>query len=71
MSTADVRLQVRYDVASAWAEANPVLRAGELGVETDESRAKIGDGQRAWNELPYVGSNLPHRVDGGAFQGNA
>jgi hypothetical protein len=69
MSTADVRIQVRYDTASAWSAEAPLLRPGELGVETDTSRAKIGDGQRLWSELPYVGAEFKQAIDGGTFYG--
>lgn len=69
MASADVRIQVRYDIQSAWEAENPLLRAGELGVETDTSRAKIGDGQRLWSELPYVGAEFKQSIDGGTFIG--
>lgn len=48
-----VRIQVRRDTASAWTAANPVLQAGEPGLETDTGRIKYGDGVRNWNTLPY------------------
>ena len=36
---------------------NPVLSAGEIGIETDTNKIKIGDGSTAWNNLPYVNSS--------------
>ena len=39
-----------------WQQANPVLLMGEPGYEKDTGRLKIGDGQTAWNDLPYVAS---------------
>lgn len=42
-------------VASRWAELNPILEAGQPGFVTDENRLKIGDGETAWNDLPYIG----------------
>ena len=32
---------------------NPTLGAGEIGIETDTGRIKIGDGSTAWNSLSY------------------
>lgn len=39
--------------AAAWTAANPVLAAGEIGVETDTGRIKVGNGTTAWNSLSY------------------
>lgn len=47
------RIQLRRDTAAAWAAANPVLLAGEAGVESDTRLLKIGDGVTAWNALAY------------------
>ena len=38
------RLQLRRDGAQQWANVNPILAQGELGIELDTSRLKIGDG---------------------------
>lgn len=42
--------------AATWTSLNPVLLAGELGIEKDTDRFKIGDGVTAWNDLPYYES---------------
>lgn len=47
------QLQVRNDTAANWTSANPTLLAGEIGVETDTYRVKVGDGTTAWTSLPY------------------
>lgn len=39
-----------------WASLNPVLMAGELGIEEGIGNIKIGDGRTRWNQLPYHGS---------------
>ena len=52
-STMKSRLVLRNGTSEQWAEANPVLLKGELGVENDTNRFKIGDGITAWDELPY------------------
>lgn len=41
--------------AARWQELNLVLAAGEPGFELDTYRLKIGDGETAWNDLPYIG----------------
>jgi hypothetical protein len=48
-----------------WADANPVLAAGEQGYETDTHRYKIGDGYSRWLELDaYVPeSELKELID--------
>jgi|5_EtaG_2_1085323.scaffolds.fasta_scaffold00140_61 hypothetical protein len=53
-----VRVQLRNDTADNWQTLNPLLRAGELGCETDTGKAKIGDGSRNYNSLPYVGGSF-------------
>ena len=52
-----VKIQFRRDTASNWTSNNPVLSDGELGLETDTSRYKIGNGSSAWSALSY--SSLP------------
>lgn len=59
-STARVRL--RRDTAANWTSENPVLLLGEIGIETDNRRFKIGDGATAWTGLSYY-------LDGVAVRG--
>lgn len=47
------RLRSRRDTAANWTAANPVLLNGELGIETDTRRIKVGDGSSTWTALPY------------------
>ena len=47
------RIQFRRDTKSRWAEINPVLMEGELGLEVDTQNIKMGDGTNAWNDLEY------------------
>lgn len=49
------RMQQRRDTSSNWTSANPVLAAGEIGLETNTSKFKVGDGTTAWNSLSYGG----------------
>ena len=48
------RLQNRRDTAANWTANNPTLAAGELGLETDTTKYKMGDGTTAWNSLAYA-----------------
>lgn len=52
-----MRIQFRRGTATQWTNANPILAAGELGLETDTQKFKIGDGSTAWSGLSY--SSLP------------
>ena len=54
MAELKTKIVLRNDTAAAWAEHNPELRAGEAGVEVDTGYFKIGDGEHAWNDLPYA-----------------
>jgi hypothetical protein len=47
------RIQLRRGSAQEWANVNPTLAIGELGIEIDTGRIKIGDGITAWNSLRY------------------
>lgn len=51
-------IQLRRGTAAQWAAANPVLANGEMGLETDTSKYKVGDGTSAWNALGYGATNL-------------
>jgi len=52
-----VQIQLRRGTAAQWTAANPILAQGELAVETDTNKFKIGngktDGTGNWNSLPY------------------
>lgn len=54
-NTLKTRIQLRNDEAATWVEKNPVLLKGEMGIEVDTGKIKIGDGTKAWNELNYSG----------------
>jgi hypothetical protein len=50
---ATVRIQLRRGTASEWTAVDPVLAAGEMGLETDTGDFKFGDGSSAWSALSY------------------
>lgn len=52
------KLCLRTDNTANWQTANPVLLRGEIGVEEDTGRIKMGDGKTEWSALPYFLSGL-------------
>jgi hypothetical protein len=48
-----IQIQLRNGTLAAWASANTVLAVGEMGVETDTGKFKVGNGVTAWNSLAY------------------
>lgn len=54
-----VQIQIRRGTAAEWTSADPVLADGELGLETDTAKVKIGDGSTSWTSLDYrIGGDL-------------
>ena len=57
MDKINAKMRQRAKTAALWTTENPILLLGEIGVETDTLKVKIGDGPSTWVELPYtVGS---------------
>jgi hypothetical protein len=40
-------------LAANWTSSNPTLAEGELGLETDTGKFKVGNGVNQWTGLPY------------------
>jgi len=55
------QIQVRRDTTGNWSAANPVLKSGEMGLDTTTGYLKMGDGVTSWNTLPY--STAPMTVN--------
>ena len=49
-----IQFQIRRGLANEWSTVNPILASGEMGLETDTFRIKIGNGILNWNSLPYA-----------------
>lgn len=49
-----VRVCHAYATSAQWSNANPVLMSGEMGVESDTRKYKIGDGVTKWSNLSYA-----------------
>ena len=51
----NIRIQLRNDTAENWTTKNPLLLKGEMGVEIDTKKIKIGNGTDRWTTLEYSG----------------
>ena len=49
-----VRIQVRRGTTSEWNSADPVLAAGEIGLNTINGQIKVGTGSTSWSNLDYL-----------------
>lgn len=58
--TLNTRQKQKYDTSTNWTTNNIVLLAGEIGIESDTNKFKVGNGTSTWNELDYTGgSEIP------------
>jgi hypothetical protein len=60
-----VRIQIRRDTSTNWSTNNPVLYPGEIGIETDTNKFKIGPAVNspavatAWNSIIAYSNVVP------------
>ena len=52
------KILFRRDLAATWISVDPVLSAGEIGLESDTDKIKLGDGTSSWTELDYFYGSL-------------
>ena len=70
------RMWQRRDTPASWTAENPILAAGEIGVEIDPTvdpelvpaKCKIGDGVTRWADQPYFGGSGSTEIE---FRANA
>ena len=48
------QIQFRRGTSAEWAAANPILAQGEIGIDLDVNRFKVGTGLTSWNYLNYT-----------------
>lgn len=53
-NTLQTRIILKNDTAANWASSNLVLLAGELAIESDTRKAKIGNGTDVFADLKYI-----------------
>lgn len=56
--TLKTTILLRNDTATKWAEVKPILGKGEIGIEIDTNKIKIGDGATSWDQLSYFKGDL-------------
>lgn len=49
-----ITIQLRNDTSDNWTSINPTLAVGEIGIETDTNKFKIGTGTTSWALLGYA-----------------
>ena len=52
------KVLIRRDSTLNWYAANPKLELGEIGVDMNLLRLKVGNGIDKWRELPYINDDL-------------
>ncbi len=57
-------IQLKSDTKSGWTSKNPTLAKGELGLESDTLKIKIGNGSSAWTNLAYATVTLAELESG-------
>jgi hypothetical protein len=65
------KIKLRRDSASNWLSVNPILESGEIGIESNTRKFKIGDGSTMWSLLAYASvtsTDLENAVDGRALK---
>ena len=57
-------MQQKRGTATEWASNSTIVLAeGEIGVEYDTGKIKVGDGTSAWSALAYIGAGLQNVVE--------
>lgn len=50
-----ITIKLRRGTAAQWSSSNPILSDGEVGLETDTRKFKVGNGSGQWTSLQYWG----------------
>ena len=58
-----VRIQLRRDTAANWISNNPTLREGEIGIETDTLKMKVGNGSSTWTQITNYANVVPSNLN--------
>ena len=54
MTTTNVTFRLRRDTTANWDTYNPILQAGEIGIDTTLNKFKIGTGSALWSALSFA-----------------
>lgn len=52
----------RNDTQANWLSTDPILSKGELGIETDTFKIKVGNGVDSYANLPYLNATTVSRI---------
>lgn len=63
MATLNTRIILRNDTTTNWASSEVILKKGEIGIDTDLRKFKVGDGVSRWSELQFAGGSDEIEVD--------
>ena len=56
-------IALKIKTSAEWTSQNPVLFSGEIGLESDTLRMKIGNGADRFSDLTYTDAELRNRVE--------
>lgn len=56
-------IKLRNGTSDKWTTSNPILLKGEIGIEIDTHKIKIGDGATNWNDLQYIFADILSRQE--------
>ena len=62
-TTKYAKLQINTKTSADWTTSNPVLLSGEIGIESDTLRMKIGNGNDRYSDLVYTDAELRTRLE--------
>jgi hypothetical protein len=67
---AETIIQVKRGTEAIWSQLDPVLKYGELGLDSSNNIIKIGDGERSWGNIaPFISNPLRELPDGAQVLG--
>ena len=49
--------------SAQWLTDTPVLMAGEIALDSDTLRLKVGNGSNTWQDLDYTDADILSRLD--------
>ena len=54
------QIRLRNDTSANWFANNPILAQGEIGIEIDKNRMKVGNGINNYNDLEYFSDTVDY-----------
>ena len=66
--TIPIRVQHKRMSSSEWEESSIILLDGEIGIETNTGKAKVGNGTSRYRDLKYIAGEKGEKGDNGTFQ---